>query len=399
MSVPIATSPGRSGFGPQLGLSYDSGSGNGLFGFGWSISLPAITRKTDKGLPRYRDSKESDVFILSGSEDLVPVLVEATGDWQRDVLPTRFLDGKNYRVQRYQPRIEGLFARIERWTDLQTGEIHWRSITRDNVTTLYGKDDNSRIFAPADANQPKREFSWLISQSYDDKGNAIVYEYAAENDQNVDKTQANERNRSRQANRYLKRVKYGNRVSHLVQPDPLQMQWMFEVVFDYEEGHYEAVDSLQDGSGVALASSSSALPWKVRPDPFSSHRAGFEVRTYRRCRRVLMFHQFDDPGSKPYLVRSTEFEYSDLDYSTAGGIEEQLAHQGSSRFGSFIRSITQSGYTRDENQPVLERDGVEYATYSKKSLPPLEFSYTKAIIQEEVHELDEDSLENLPVGN
>src|SRR3989449_6723277 len=74
MSVPIATSPGRSGFGPQLSLTYDSGAGNGPFGFGWSLSLPAITRKTDKGLPQYWDAEESDVFILSGSEDLVPVL-------------------------------------------------------------------------------------------------------------------------------------------------------------------------------------------------------------------------------------------------------------------------------------------------------------------------------------
>lgn len=80
MSVPIATSPGRSGFGPQLSLSYDSGSGNGPFGFGWNLSLPAITRKTDKGLPQYIDSIDSDVFILSGSEDLVPVPVrDASG--------------------------------------------------------------------------------------------------------------------------------------------------------------------------------------------------------------------------------------------------------------------------------------------------------------------------------
>src|ERR1700736_2992302 len=66
ISVPIATSAGRSGFGPQLSLSYDSGSGNGPFGMGWSLSLPAITRKTDKGLPQYHDDEESDVFILSG---------------------------------------------------------------------------------------------------------------------------------------------------------------------------------------------------------------------------------------------------------------------------------------------------------------------------------------------
>jgi Salmonella virulence plasmid 65kDa B protein len=74
MSVPIATSPGRFGFGPQLSLSYDSGSSNGPFGFGWNLGIPAITRKTDKGLPKYQDAAESDVYILSGAEDLVPIL-------------------------------------------------------------------------------------------------------------------------------------------------------------------------------------------------------------------------------------------------------------------------------------------------------------------------------------
>src|SRR5205814_10457946 len=129
LTVPIATSPGRSGFGPQLSLSYDSGAGNGPFGFGWSLSLPSISRKTDKGLPRYADAEESDVFILSGAEDLVPV-----GDQQQ-------LDG--YAIRRYRPRIEGLFARIERWT--KDGDVHWRSISKDNVLTLNGKDAKSRI--------------------------------------------------------------------------------------------------------------------------------------------------------------------------------------------------------------------------------------------------------------
>ena len=117
MSVPIATSPGRSGFGPQLSLSYDSGSGNGPFGFGWSLSLPAITRKTDKGLPQYRDVEDSDVFLLSGVEDLVPLLVQnAPGVWEPESLPPRTVNGLTYRIRRYRPRIEGLFARIECWT-------------------------------------------------------------------------------------------------------------------------------------------------------------------------------------------------------------------------------------------------------------------------------------------
>ena len=50
MTVPIATSPGRSGFGPQLSLSYDSGAGNGPFRYGLSVSLPDIRRKTTKEL-------------------------------------------------------------------------------------------------------------------------------------------------------------------------------------------------------------------------------------------------------------------------------------------------------------------------------------------------------------
>src|SRR3954451_11055561 len=72
MSVPIATSPGRSGFGPNLSLSYDSGAGNGPFGVGWRLSLPAITRKTDRGMPQYEDAEESDVFMIPDAEDLVP---------------------------------------------------------------------------------------------------------------------------------------------------------------------------------------------------------------------------------------------------------------------------------------------------------------------------------------
>src|SRR4051794_19158765 len=196
MSVPVPTSPGRSGFGPQLSLSYDSGAGNGPFGWGWSLSVSAIARKTDKGLPKYRDADESEVFILSGAEDLVLVL-QADGSRFEDTTTA-----PGYKIHRYRPRIEGLFARIERWTDLATEEIHWRSISRDNITTLYGKTEESRIADPDDPSS--RIFTWLICESYDDKGNAAVYEYAAENDKNIDRAQANERNRVRSANRYLK---------------------------------------------------------------------------------------------------------------------------------------------------------------------------------------------------
>src|SRR3954452_12517172 len=55
-TVPIALPPGRNGFQPHLSLSYSTGNGNGLFGLGWQIGIPNVTRKTSKGIPRYRDN-------------------------------------------------------------------------------------------------------------------------------------------------------------------------------------------------------------------------------------------------------------------------------------------------------------------------------------------------------
>src|SRR5262245_4687743 len=374
MTVPIAVTPGRSGFSPQLSLSYDSGSGNGPFGLGWNLSLPAITRKTDKGLPKYQDAGESDVFILSGAEDLVPALIQDGDEWRPDI-SDRTVDGASYRIRRYRPRVEGLFARIERWTNLDTGETHWRSISKDNSSTLYGKTAESRIADPED---PRRVFSWLICESRDDKGNAIVYEYKPEDSNNIDLAQAHERNRaveSRTANRYLKRVKYGARTSHLIQPDLSQTDWLFEVVFDYGEGHYEEPRADTNSPRFARASVNGTHDWPARKDSFSTFRASFEVRTYRLCRRVLMFHHFpeelgpDGLSMDDYLVHTTEFEYE----------ETPIA--------SFITSVTQSGYVRQNN-----------GEYLKKSLPPLEFGYSKAEIESEIHVVDLVSLENLPYG-
>ena len=374
MTVPIATSPGRSGFSPQLSLSYDSGAGNGPFGFGWSLSLPSMTRKTDKGLPKYQDADESDVFILSAAEDLVPMLVESGGQWQRETLPSRIVDGKTYRIQRYRPRIEGLFAHIERWTNqANPQDTFWRSISKENITTWYGKTENSRISDPAD---PTRIFSWLICESYDDKGNVIVYGYKAENSEEVELSDAHEKNRtlsSRSANRYLKRIKYGNRQPNRDADwnatDPAQLPdstWMFEVVFDYGE-HYTENDQ---GQPTAVTIQDNQVSWAIRQDPFSSYRAGFEVRTYRLCQRVLMFHHFpDELGTADYLVRSTDFTYNQ------------------SPIASFITQVTQSGY-------VLKPNG----TYLKKRLPPLAFEYSPATVSEEIRIVEPESLENLPVG-
>jgi hypothetical protein len=74
--IPVKISASRNNFQPEITLSYDSGNGNSAFGLGWSTGIPSITRKTQKGLPRYDDQNESDTFLFSGAEDLVPYLEE-----------------------------------------------------------------------------------------------------------------------------------------------------------------------------------------------------------------------------------------------------------------------------------------------------------------------------------
>ena len=384
MQVPIATSSGRSGFGPGLSLSYDSGAGNGPFGFGWSLSLPTITRKTDKGLPQYRDAEESDVFILSGSEDLVPEYkMGPNGDLVRDSTGHPVIDERedaDHRIRRYRPRVEGLFARIERWTDLATGDAHWRSISRDNILTVYGQDEGSRIADPED---PGRIFSWLICETRDDKGNGIVYYYKSEDGVGVDLTRVHERNRGdrndprRMANRYLKRVRYGNRVPLLDGPTGRRPRvltdqqvrdagWMFEVVLDY--GEHDADVPTPDDVGT----------WNYRHDPFSSFRSGFEVRTGRLCQRVLMFHHFDgeEGVGNDCLVRSTDFTYS----------HEQEPDGARNPVYTFLRSVTQAGYRR------------QGGGYLNRPLPPLDFEYTQPVVQDTVEVVDPASLKNLPIG-
>jgi RHS repeat-associated protein len=369
LSVPIFTTPSRADFSPKLSLAYDSGAGNGPFGFGWHLSVPAITRKTDKGLPRYHDEEASDVFILSDAEDLVPALLQSGSTWSKETFPA-IQHGEPYTVQRYRPRVEGLFARIERWRNNRTGDVHWKSISRDNITSLYGQSTDSRIADPDDA---ARVFTWLLDMSYDDKGNVIIYEYKAEDPANVVPS-LHEQHHTVTANRYLKYITYGNRAPyypHDAAPQPVSLptDWLFHVVCDYGEHDLQTPRVEQSAT------------WPSRPDAFSSYRAGFEIRTYRLCQRVLMFHQVAELGTTPCLVRSTDFAY------TTGPV------------ASFLTSVTHTGYIRNTQDSTYEmQDARTGEMLSPKSLPPLEFTYTEVQVDENVHIIEATSLENLPTG-
>lgn len=370
LSVPFPITPGRHGFSPSLSLSYSSGGGNTPFGLGWSLSLAQISRKTDKGIPQYAGE---DVFVMAGAEDLVPYLVEdGPGNWVPEVRS----EG-DYRISRYRPRISSDHARIEMIHHPDHG-TYWRVTSAQNTVVIYGRSAAYRVADPEDA---RKIFTWLPEFSYDDKGNWMRYQYKAEDlDQVAHTLQESHRHDGRQAyaNRYLKSVLYGNAQPYSPDPDklydpsePTDATCHYELVLDYGEHDKDTPTPAEIN------------PWPVREDPFSSYRAGFEIRTYRLCRRVLMFHHFPDEKNQDgtefgndYLVRSLELSYIPSSINGSGQAEV-----------SYLAEVTASGYVR-------KGDG----SYSKKSLPPLSMNYRHLEWNKHIQQLSQTELDNLPEG-
>lgn len=282
-TVPITVPAGRGGLAPQLALTYSTGAGNGHFGLGWSLPLPGISRRTSHGVPRY---DESDVFVLSGYEDLVPLPAEQGAP----VL--------------YRPRTEGLFAEIVHHRGPRGG--HWQVRTRDGMVSRYGTPppadagDWRDPAVCADADDPGRVFAWQLTETRDPMGNVIRYEYGLD---------AGEEAGHRWRQPVLRTIRYADHTA-----DDGQLRFLARVDLSYEP----------------------------RPDPFSSYRSGFEIRTSVRCRAVTT--TVDDGVERP--VRTYEFQYTESAHSNV----------------SLLTSVTAVGF---------DDDGAAH-----RDLPPVAFGYT-----------------------
>lgn len=224
LTVPLATPPGRNGFGPGLSLVYSTGQGNGPFGLGWQLAIPGITRDTRTGVPTYID--DDDAFLLSGMERLVPMGPTPGG------------------AMRYRPRTEGSFARIER--RVSDRDDYWEVRTRSGLVSRYGTPgmrgaDAATVRDPDNANLV---FAWNLAETVDLFGNRIEYEYER------DTIRDDGPHRWDQVR--LKAIRYAD---YGPRDAP---QFLVTVDFVYSQ----------------------------RPDPFSAYRAGFEVRTTQRCSRI-----------------------------------------------------------------------------------------------------------------
>ncbi|MEB5890015.1 SpvB/TcaC N-terminal domain-containing protein [Enterobacter roggenkampii] len=271
LSLPLPVSAGR-GDAPTLSLNYNSSSGNGPFGMGWSCPVMSVARRTARGVPRWQDDDE---FTGPDGEVLLPVGEPVTRTELRgQTLP-------ECRVTRYRPRIERTQFLIERWVPVQApAESFWVVYTPDGGLYCLGKTAQARITHPQVVGGTA---VWLLEECINALGEHQYWQYKAEDNEGCDTQELTPHPQSA-AQRYLSRVFYGNIVASdiplVLTRTPVMADWLFCLAFDY--GEY--------GNGDTLAFEP-AGQWAVRQDCFSDYRYGFDLRTRRLCRQVLMFHR------------------------------------------------------------------------------------------------------------
>ena len=224
MTVPITVPPGRNKLQPDLSLVYSTGHGNGLFGLGWTLSIPGVARDTTKGIPLYFDAE--DVFLLSGAEQLVPTRQSRDG------------------AMLYRPRTEGIFARIEH--RISEHADYWEVRSRNGLKSIYGHPAARKQIEPSCETLTTHSecFRGVLTETLDPFGNRIEYLY--------ERDPTTEDGSHYWDQIYLKTIRY---TDYGPKDAP---QFLATVDFVYDQ----------------------------RPDPFSNCRGGFEVRTTRRCAQI-----------------------------------------------------------------------------------------------------------------
>jgi RHS repeat-associated protein len=284
MVVPLFASAARDAE-PRLELRYTSGGENGVFGLGWSLPLPSVSRRTDLGIPRYAGH---DAFVLADGSLLTPRYEKAGQRW----LPaerTEERGEKTYFVVSYRRNAESAFDVIEQWTDPKApADSFWQIVGSRNERTILGSSPQCRIADPAD---PERIWRWLVEEQVDAHGNRTVFDYFGD---------------EQKANRYLGRVGYGP-----YRDSAGTERLAFAMIFDYGER------DLAEYGGPPVPRQ------RPRPDPFSSFRAGFEIRTDRLCRGVLVVHDLpDEVGPEPAVISATTLDYdADAGVSLLGRVQ------------------------------------------------------------------------------
>ena len=264
-SIPIPIPQAR-GLLPSIGVSYSSGSGNGLVGMGFNISESAIAIKTNRQLPKYDDT---DIYAWNEAELVLKK------------------DSKSIYLERHQAS----FPLIEKLVEDEN--VYWRVTGNDNSITIFGYSDDSKIVNPTNKNQI---YKWLISEESDSQGNKIKYNY----------------NKFEGTNSYLTSIEYGN-----YSLDGTEY-FAFKVIIDY------GLVSFKVEKEQLTISETIATP-KQRIDVLTNYRAGFLIKTEYLVHSILIQHNFKKKTEDTY-THCTRFFFEEDEKSKLSFLKQVVQY-------------------------------------------------------------------------
>ncbi len=162
--IPISAPPGTAKMAPDLSLHYDSSSGNGILGMGFSLQgLTAITRVpsnvAQNGLIHGVDFSSSDRFALNGQQ-----LVSTGGTYGADGTEYRTYIDSQARILSQGSQGNGPAGFV---VQTKGGQTAWYGTTSDSELGALGTNDIA---------------VWALAKIQDAAGNTIQYTYLRDAD-------------------------------------------------------------------------------------------------------------------------------------------------------------------------------------------------------------------------
>ncbi|HLU49041.1 MAG TPA: SpvB/TcaC N-terminal domain-containing protein, partial [Planctomycetota bacterium] len=280
-AVPLEVPKGTAGHTPELTLAYDTGSPNGPFGLGWSLSASKhVTRNTDKGVPLYVDGPNGIDDDLDGVIDNPHELDDFTGMDQEELV--QLSDGS------FRSENEGSFLRYERSGD------GWIARSKDGQLYEFGMTPGARIA------EGGRVFRWLLERVSDLDGNVIEYDYLSDP--------------GSPGQRYCRTIRWG------------QPSASFAVVLTYEAGRPDVASDFRSGFEVRTALRLARIDVISQGIPAASDALRGDL---------------DEDGVEDRLVRRYELEYDEEAHLSLLARVTKIGRDGKTVFPSLTFAYRQ----------------------------------------------------------
>ena len=163
-SLPLSFPKGFNNIMPNMSIVYNSQAGNGLLGFGWSLSGLSVISRIGNDL--YHDGNidpvdftDDDKFSLDGNR-----LILASGEYGCNM--------SEYTTELYSG------SKITAYADGELDPAYFVVETNNGLRLTFGKTENSRIVYDTHGSSGEFVKDWILSHVRDAFGNEIEFYYA-----------------------------------------------------------------------------------------------------------------------------------------------------------------------------------------------------------------------------